>query len=79
MKQEPKTFTACINGFHFGNTEMIPDKILGKNITDFDPDEWISYICLLHTKALRYEKEIEKLKSINEKLTQKLQKYPKTF
>lgn len=62
MKQQTKTFTGCINNFHLGGLEMFPDHVLGKKVTDFEPDEWISFICLLHTKATKQEKEIKTLK-----------------
>ena len=62
MKKVTKTFTGCINGFHLGGLELFPDIIMGKNFKDFDADEWISFICLLHTKATKQEKEIKTLK-----------------
>jgi hypothetical protein len=73
MKKETKTFIGCINGVHLSGLQLIPDSILGKKYQDFDSDEWISYICLLHTKAIKQEKEIKrlekKLKYFNKVLT----------
>ena len=70
-KNSAKTFTGSINGFHLGGLKMIPDFILGKKFTELDADEWISFMCLLHTKCLKLEDENKKLKSINKKLTKK--------
>jgi hypothetical protein len=63
-KNSAKTFTGSINGFNLGGLQMIPEHILGKKISDLDPDEWVSFICLLHTKCLRLEKENKKLKAL---------------
>jgi hypothetical protein len=70
-KNSSKTFTGNINGFHLGGLQMIPDYILGKKFTEFEPEEWTSFICFLHTKCLNLEKENKKLKTINKKLTKK--------
>lgn len=63
-KNSAKTFTGSINGFNLGGLKMIPEHILGKKIADLDADEWISFICLLHTKCLKLEKENKKLKAL---------------
>lgn len=69
MKRKTKTFNGYINGFHLGGLQLIPDFIFGKNFRDFDADEWISYICLLHTKATEQEKDLKKLKRKLKSLT----------
>jgi len=70
-KNSAKTFTGHINGFNLGGLQMIPDHIMGKKFTELDAEEWISFICLLHTKCLNLEDENKKLKTINKKLTKK--------
>jgi hypothetical protein len=68
-KNLPKTFTGSINGFNLGGLQMIPENIMGKKTTELNADEWLSFMCLLHTKCLKLETEIKNLRIINKKLT----------
>ena len=77
-KKPTKTFIGSINGFNLSGLKLIPDHIMGKKITELDTDEWICFICLLHTKCLDLEKDKKKLLKINKVLTKNLLKYPKT-
>ena len=69
MKKKTKTFVGCINGVHLSGLHFIPDLIFGKNFKDFDSDEWVSYICLLLTKATEQEKDLKRLKRKLKSLT----------
>lgn len=69
MKKQTKTFVGCINGVHLSGLLSIPNLIFGKNFKDFDSDEWVSYICLLHTKVTEQEKDLKRLRKKLKSLT----------